>query len=43
MRKSGTEPVLRVMAEAGTKELAEAKVDEIIDAMREKGLLIAIK
>lgn len=43
LRKSGTEPVLRVMAEAGTKELAEAKVDEIIDAMREKGLLIAIK
>ena len=43
VRKSGTEPVLRVMAEASTQELCEEKVDRIIDAMRRRGLLIAVK
>ncbi|MCR5808512.1 MAG: phosphoglucosamine mutase [Clostridiales bacterium] len=43
LRKSGTEPVLRVMVEAPTHELCEQKVDEVIDVMRQKGLLIAIK
>ncbi|MBO4848026.1 MAG: phosphoglucosamine mutase [Clostridia bacterium] len=43
LRKSGTEPVLRVMVEAPTHELCEAKVDEVIDVMRQKGMLIAIK
>lgn len=43
LRKSGTEPVLRVMAEAPTREECEKHVDRIIDAMRECGLLIEIK
>jgi phosphoglucosamine mutase len=43
LRKSGTEPVLRVMAEADTRELCEEMVDRIIDAMRQKGLLIGVK
>ncbi len=37
LRKSGTEPVLRVMAEAPTRELCESSVDFIIDAMTKKG------
>ncbi|MBR3382314.1 MAG: phosphoglucosamine mutase [Clostridia bacterium] len=43
LRKSGTEPVLRVMVEAPSHELCESKVDEVIDVMRRKGLLIAVK
>ena len=43
LRKSGTEPVLRVMVEAPTHELCEAKVDQVIGVMKERGLLIAIK
>jgi phosphoglucosamine mutase len=40
LRKSGTEPVLRVMAEASTHELCEESVDAIIEAMDKKGYLI---
>ena len=43
LRKSGTEPLLRVMAEAETDEECEAAVDEIIDAMRESGHLVRVK
>ena len=43
LRKSGTEPVLRVMAEAKTDELCEQCVDYIINAMRESGRLIKEK
>ena len=43
LRKSGTEPVLRVMAEAGTLEECEKNVDAIIDAMKESGHLIEVK
>lgn len=43
LRKSGTEPLLRVMSEAKTHELCEEKVDAIIDAMRQAGKLVAIK
>ena len=43
LRKIGTEPLLRVMAEASTREAAEAAVDHMIDAMRSQGLLIRIK
>ena len=43
LRKSGTEPLLRVMAEAGTHELCEEKVDAIIGAMRAAGKLIKVK
>ncbi|MBQ3651909.1 MAG: phosphoglucosamine mutase [Clostridia bacterium] len=43
LRKSGTEPVLRVMAEATTAEACEKEVDAIIHAMDEAGQLIRIK
>lgn len=43
LRKSGTEPVLRVMAEAETDEECEAAVDEIIEAMRASGHLVRVK
>ncbi len=43
LRKSGTEPVLRVMAEAGTQEECEASVDAMIEAMRASGHLIEVK
>jgi len=40
LRKSGTEPVLRVMAEAPTPAECEQNVDAIIAAMDKKGFLI---
>ena len=43
LRKSGTEPLLRVMVEATSQELCEEKVDQIIDAMRQAGRLIKVK
>lgn len=43
LRKSGTEPVLRVMVEATTHEKCEECVDYIIDAMRRCGRLIKVK
>ena len=43
LRKSGTEPVLRVMAEAGTAEECEKQVDHIIAAMEKSGHLIEVK
>ena len=43
LRKSGTEPLLRVMAEAGTDEECEKHVDAIIDAMKVNGHLVKIK
>ena len=43
LRKSGTEPLLRVMAEAQTHEDCEAKVDAIIDSMRVNGHLQRVK
>lgn len=43
LRKSGTEPLLRVMSEAKTMELCEEKVDAIIAAMHNAGKLIKVK
>ena len=43
LRKSGTEPVLRVMAEAGTLEECEKQVDAIIEAMNTSGHLVEVK
>ncbi len=37
VRESGTEPVIRVMVEADSKELCEKYVDSVIDVIREKG------
>lgn len=43
LRKSGTEPVLRVMVEATTDEICTEKVDEVIQVMKETGHLIKVK
>ena len=43
LRKSGTEPVLRVMSEAGSYEECEKQVDAIIAAMERSGHLIMVK
>ena len=43
LRKSGTEPVLRVMAEADTFEACEENVNAIIDAMAASKHLIEVK
>ncbi|MDO4488817.1 MAG: phosphoglucosamine mutase [Eubacteriales bacterium] len=43
LRKSGTEPVLRVMAEAGTKDDCEEAVDAIIGAMKTSGHLLKVR
>ena len=39
LRKSGTEPLLRVMVEARTEEEAKACADEIADVIRAKGFV----
>ncbi|MCD7737152.1 MAG: phosphoglucosamine mutase [Lachnospiraceae bacterium] len=41
VRESGTEPVIRVMAEAKTDELCEKHVDAIIEVMKAQGLVCA--
>ena len=43
LRASGTEPVLRVMAEAGTPALCEGSVDRIIAAMDRQGYLVEVR
>ncbi len=43
LRKSGTEPVLRVMSEAVTHEACERSVDRIIAAMEKQGLLVEVR
>ena len=43
LRKSGTEPVLRVMSEAGSFEECEKQVDAIIEAMKTSGHLVEVK
>ena len=37
VRESGTEPVIRVMVEAGTKEICEKYVDGVIEVIKAKG------
>ena len=37
VRESGTEPVIRVMVEAGSDEICEKYVDSVIDVIRTKG------
>ena len=37
VRESGTEPVIRVMVEAGSDKVCEEYVDSVIDVIREKG------
>ena len=43
LRKSGTEPVLRVMVEAQNLETCEKNVDAVLEVMSRKGLLLEIK
>ena len=38
VRESGTEPLIRVMAECETEELCTALVDSVIDTIRQEGL-----
>lgn len=38
LRESGTEPLIRVMAEAPTKEICETYVDEVVDLICKEGL-----
>ncbi len=40
VRKSGTEPVIRVMAEANTKEACERAVNDIIAVMKKNNLMM---
>ena len=37
VRESGTEPVIRVMVEAESKDVCEAHVDSVIAVIRQKG------
>ena len=39
VRESGTEPVIRVMVEAGSEEICEKYVDEVINVIEAKGHL----
>ena len=43
LRKSGTEPLLRVMVEATTQERCEEMCDRVLDAMRRAGKLVQVK
>lgn len=43
LRKSGTEPVLRVMVEAPTHALCEENVDAVIAVMKQRGLVVEVK
>ena len=40
VRESGTEPVIRVMVEAGSDEICEKYVDSVIDVIRAKGHML---
>ena len=37
VRESGTEPVIRVMVEAESKEICEKYVDQVVDTIKRKG------
>ena len=40
VRESGTEPVIRVMVEAGTEEICDKYVNQVIEVIKEKGHLV---
>ncbi|MBP5198014.1 MAG: phosphoglucosamine mutase [Lachnospiraceae bacterium] len=40
LRKSGTEPVIRVMSEASEKEICKKCVDELVDMIKAKGYAV---
>ena len=42
VRESGTEPVVRVMVEAGSTEECEKYVDQVIDVIKSKGYAVSV-
>ena len=40
VRESGTEPLIRVMVEAGTDEICHEHVDHVVRVMEEEGLIV---
>jgi phosphoglucosamine mutase len=40
VRESGTEPVVRVMVEAGSREICEKYVNSVIDVIKSKGYMV---
>lgn len=40
VRESGTEPVIRVMVEAGSKDICEQYVDSVIEVLKSRGLTV---
>ena len=40
VRESGTEPVIRVMVEASSDELCEKYVNQVVEVMHQKGLIV---
>ena len=40
VRESGTEPLIRVMVEAGTDEICHEHVDHVVKVMEEEGLIV---
>ena len=40
VRESGTEPLIRVMVEAGTDELCHENVDRVVKVMEAEGLIV---
>ena len=40
VRESGTEPLIRVMVEAGTDDLCHKYVDSVVDVMEAEGLVV---
>ena len=43
LRKSGTEPVLRIMVEASTDEICDEKIEDIIKVMKIENLIVEVK
>ena len=40
VRESGTEPLIRVMVEAGTDEICRKYVEDVVNVMEAEGLII---
>ena len=40
VRESGTEPLIRVMVEAGTEEICAEHVDRVVKVIESEGLIV---
>lgn len=40
VRESGTEPLIRVMVEAGTDEICRENVEQVVRVMEAEGLIV---